>query len=35
MDTKRHHYVYSLSAHHVDEVFERLERAGQTPAGAE
>lgn len=34
MDTKsKHHYVYSLSAHHVDEVFERLERAGRAAAG--
>ena len=28
-----HSYRYSLSAHHVDEVFERMERAGQQPTG--
>ena len=28
-----HRYVYSLTAHHVDEVFERLEHAGQAAAG--
>jgi hypothetical protein len=34
MDIKStHHYVYSLTAHHVDEVFERMERAGQAAGG--
>jgi len=29
----KHSYTYSLSTHHVDEVFDRLERAGHQPAG--
>jgi hypothetical protein len=34
MRTKnKHSYTYSLSTHHVDEVFARLESAGQTPSG--